>query len=141
MINKKVKFAVIGAGSRGLYSYSPYVSKYPDKAEIVAVAEPKQFNRQQMATQFGIEPSNVFKDWTELLALPKLADAVIIAVQDDLHKEVAIAAANKGYHIMLEKPMAVTAADCIEICDAVKKNDVKLLRLSRIAICSVFYEG
>ncbi|MFI4910149.1 MAG: Gfo/Idh/MocA family protein [Sedimentisphaeraceae bacterium JB056] len=126
MINKKVKFAVIGAGSRGLYSYSPYVAKYPEKSQIVAVAEPKQFNREQMASQFSIEPSNVFKDWKELLALPKLADAVIIAVQDELHKEVAIAAANKGYHIMLEKPMAVTAADCLEICDAVKKNDVKL---------------
>jgi predicted dehydrogenase len=125
-MNKKVTFAVIGAGSRGLYSYSPYVTKYPDKAQIVAVADPRQFNRDQMASQFDIEQGNVFKDWKELLAAPKLADAVMITVQDELHKEVAIAAANKGYDILLEKPMATTALECVEICEAVKNNGVKL---------------
>ncbi len=126
MNNKKVTFAVIGAGSRGLYSYSPYVAANPDKAKIVAVAEPKDFNREQMASQFAIEPKNVFNDWKELLSREKLADAVMITVQDELHKDVAIAAANRGYDILLEKPMATTAIDCIEICEAVKRNGVRL---------------
>lgn len=126
MNDKKVTLAVIGAGSRGLYSYAPYVQKNPDQAEIVAVADPREFNRNEMQKQFSIKQENVFDNWHKLLEAPKLADAVIIAVQDELHKEVAIAAANKGYHLLLEKPMATNAADCIEIRDAAKKNGVTL---------------
>jgi predicted dehydrogenase len=126
MKNSKVTLAVIGAGSRGLHSYAPYVAKNPDQCQIVAVAEPRQYNRDQMSEMFGIESSNVFDDWKKLLAAPKLADAVMITVQDDMHKDIAVAAANKGYDILLEKPMATTAAECVEICQAVKKNGVKL---------------
>jgi predicted dehydrogenase len=126
MQEKKVSIAVIGAGSRGLYSYSPYVAKNPDKAEIVAVAEPREFFRNEMVRQFGISSANTFTDWKQLLAMPKLADAVLIAVQDDMHKEIAIAAACKGYNILLEKPMATTAADCMEICKAVEEHGVML---------------
>jgi predicted dehydrogenase len=126
MKDGKVTLALIGAGSRGLYSYSPYVAQNPDKAQIVAVAEPRQFNRELTAADYGIKPDGVFEDWKELLAKDKLADAVIIAVQDALHKEIAIAAADKGYDILLEKPMAPAASECVEICDAVKRNGVKL---------------
>jgi len=126
LMKNKPTIAVIGAGSRGLYSYPPYILKHPDKAAIVAVAEPREFFRNEMVRQFDIAPANIFTDWRQLLSAPRLADAVMITVQDELHKDIAVAAANKGYDILLEKPMAVTAADCMEIYNAVKKNGVKL---------------
>jgi len=53
-------------------------------------------------------------------------DAVIITTPDRLHLEPAIAFANKGYHLLLEKPMAVSEEDCISIAQAVHKNNVIL---------------
>ena len=43
-----------------------------------------------------------------------------------MHKEPAIAFANKGYHILLEKPMAPTLADCEEIVETCKRNKIML---------------
>ena len=51
--------------------------------------------------------------------------------QDAMHVGPAVALANKGYDILLEKPMAVTAEDCVAIVDAVRRNGVKL------AVCHV----
>jgi len=56
LMKNKPTIAVIGAGSRGLYSYPPYILKHPDKAAIVAVAEPREFFRNEMVRQFDIAP-------------------------------------------------------------------------------------
>jgi predicted dehydrogenase len=55
-----------------------------------------------------------------------MADAVIIATQDADHVAPAIAAAEKGYDILLEKPMATTEQGCREIVAAVKRSGVML---------------
>ena len=63
-------------------------------------------------------PGNVFADWRQVAERPRFADAVIVATPDALHAEPAIALANLGYHILLEKPMAPNAADCRRIVAA-----------------------
>ncbi|XP_040285016.1 uncharacterized protein LOC120998447 isoform X2 [Bufo bufo] len=73
-----------------------------------------------------IDEDKFFDDWREAAELEKFAEAVIIATPDRLHKEPAIAFAKKGYHILLEKPMAVTPEDCCEIVNACKENGVIL---------------
>lgn len=71
----------------------------------------------------------MFDTWEDLLAASaetiatigkRLADAVLIAVQDHLHAQVAVAFAEQGYHILCEKPMATSVKDCIQIEAAVK---------------------
>jgi len=77
-----------------------------------------------MVKKYNIPSSNVFKDWKEMAAVAnRIADAVCITTQDRQHAEPAITFANKGYHILLEKPMSVTEEECIAITDAVKKNN------------------
>jgi predicted dehydrogenase len=73
-----------------------------------------------------VADDNVFHSWEDLAARGRIADAVVIATQDSMHVHPAIAFANLKYHILLEKPMAVTAADCAAIVAAVRANDVKL---------------
>ncbi|MEM7386633.1 MAG: Gfo/Idh/MocA family oxidoreductase, partial [Verrucomicrobiota bacterium] len=63
--------------------------------------------------------ARVFEDWRQLVGQPKLADVAVIAVQDALHAEVAVPLAGKGYHLLLEKPMATTEEDCRAIVEAV----------------------
>lgn len=118
--------AIIGAGSRGLDSYGGYLEKHPGEGRVVAVAEPRDFHREEAARRHGIAPENRFRDWRELLAKPRLADAVIIATTDRLHMEPCVAAAGAGYHILLEKPMASTVQECEIITEAALKAGVML---------------
>jgi len=121
---KPVTIAIIGAGDRGLYAYAPYTLSHGDEGKVVAVAEPREGRRAKAKAMFGIPDKNIFADWRALARKPRLADAVIIATQDRDHKAPAVALAKKGYHILLEKPMASTAADCKAIVKAVKAAGV-----------------
>lgn len=124
MANRKVTVAIIGAGSRGLTSYGKYILNNPSDAIVVAVAEPRDFQRNEAVRRFNIPADNVFTDWKDLLSKPKLADMVIIATTDRMHTAPAIKAAELKYHILLEKPMAPTAKECTDIVNAARKNEV-----------------
>lgn len=67
-----------------------------------------------------------YLDYRELLSDPDV-DAVVIALPHHLHTDVAIACAEAGKHIMIEKPMAPTVAECRAILAAVRKADVTLM--------------
>lgn len=120
-----VRFIVAGAGGRGT-GYAAYAAEHPNLAELVGVAEPREIPRMRLATEHDVPPDNLFLDWQEAAAREKFADAVVITTQDAMHTEPAIAFAEKGYHLLLEKPMAPTADECRRIVDAVKANGVML---------------
>lgn len=120
---KPVTLIVVGAGSRGT-GYVKYAEQYPDKLKIVGVAEPRDWYRDNMAATHDIPAENIFTDWRELVAREKFADGVIIATQDAMHAEPAVAFANKGYNILLEKPMAPDEESCRRITRAVIENKI-----------------
>ncbi len=105
---KKVKIAVIGAGCRGMYAYAPYLLENPHLGEIVAVAEINEEKRKLFKEKYNIKDENIFSHYNEMLDKEKLADAIIIANQDEDHYTPAKLALEKGYHILLEKPMSNT---------------------------------
>lgn len=121
--------AVVGAGLRS----SVYAAEAArtGAARIVAVAEPDEARRSRFCQAHGIPAEASFSDWRELLDQPRLADAVIIGTQDRMHVEPAVAAAQKGYHILLEKPIAPSAAEAAEVVHAAQRHDVML------AVCHV----
>eukprot|EP00105_Crassostrea_gigas_P016704 XP_011434203.1 PREDICTED: uncharacterized protein LOC105333087 isoform X2 [Crassostrea gigas] len=121
----KTTAIVIGAGMRG-YGYSYYQRMKPDRFRVIAVADPKKYQREKLQTLCGISDDMAFKDWREVVEKEKFADCVIICTQDKLHKEPTVAFAKKGYHILLEKPMATTEEDCREIVRVCKENNVFL---------------
>jgi predicted dehydrogenase len=118
-----VTMLIIGAGGRGT-AYAEYVAKHPDEAKVVGVAEPRDFYRDRLARAHGIPKGNVFDDWRAAAQRPRLADAVLICTQDAMHADPAIAFAGKGYHVLLEKPMAPNEADCRRVAEAVRKTKV-----------------
>ncbi len=129
-IVKKVTIAVIGAGQRG-NNYGNYVAKHPYEVQFVAVAEPTTIRRARFQSLFGIAEEQCFSDWQELLARPKLADAVLICTQDRMHFAPAMAALNLGYHVLLEKPMSPAPEECIKMGERAEQ-------LNRVfAICHV----
>jgi threonine dehydrogenase-like Zn-dependent dehydrogenase len=130
---RPVTVAVIGAGQRG-NAYAQYATHQPEACAIVAVAEPRPKTRERFVAAHGIDSSLVFGDWRDLLfaakqtstTLPgtRLADAIVVSVQDAMHMEVVLAFAELGYPILCEKPMATSVEDCLRMHAAVKKSGV-----------------
>ena len=116
-----VTLIIVGAGGRGS-TYATYAASHPDRAKVVGVAEPRDHYRDQMAEKHAIPPEDVFTDWQDIAKRERFADAAVVATQDDMHAGPAIALASKGYHILLEKPMAPTAEDCRRIVAAIVEN-------------------
>ena len=98
-------------------------------AEIAAVAEPDPRRRAAAARLYP--RARLYADWQELAANQPALDAVIIATQDRDHVEPALRFAELGHAILLEKPMAVRAEDCVRIIDAVEAAGVTM------AVCHV----
>lgn len=124
---KPLEVALIGAGQRGKDVYGTYIEKHPEKIRLVAVAEPDDEKRQEVIKTHNIHPRYAFKTWEELLALPKFCDCIIIATSDADHFAPAKAALEKGYHLLLEKPMSNRLDESIQIAQLAKKYDRKVI--------------
>ena len=120
-----VSVVVIGAGERGS-GYARWAARHPDRASVVAVAEPREVRRARLAAEHGVAERNAVADWRQLASRGRLADAVLICTQDRMHVEPAETFAALGYQILLEKPMAPDQAGCRRIVAAVEKAGVML---------------
>ncbi|KAG9334234.1 hypothetical protein JZ751_008381 [Albula glossodonta] len=120
-----VHVIVVGAGNRG-QTYAQFATLHPHRMQVVGVADPRAFARQKLQEQHHIPEENIYEDWRCIVEREKFADAAFICTPDRLHKDPAVALAKRGYHILLEKPMAVTAEDCTEIVEACIQSAVML---------------
>ncbi len=121
---KTLKAILIGAGSRG----QAYTNHMPTRGfKVVAVAEPEKNQRDYIQKTHDIPDEMCFDTWEKLLDLPKIADVAIIATVDRMHYEPAMKAIEKGYNLLLEKPVAPTPEECADIANAAKEKDVKVL--------------
>lgn len=118
-----ISLLIVGAGDRGT-AYASYASHRPDLVSIAGVADPRKHYRDHLAAVHSVPSEKVFADWRDALDRPRFADAVVIATNDREHAGPAIAAAELGYHVLLEKPMAPDADSCIRIADAMKSSDI-----------------
>jgi predicted dehydrogenase len=117
-----IKMAIIGAGVWG--STHAGIFKEHPWAETVAICD---FNRERataVAKQYGIPA--VYTDY-ELMLKECPCDAVSIVTPDHLHAGIAVACANAGRHMLIEKPLATTRDDVHCIVDAVNRNKVRVM--------------
>ncbi len=111
---KTVTAVLLGAGGRG-YTYGRYALDYPNEIKFVAVAEPNRDRREKFCKLHNIDDSLAFESWEELLDKPRMADAAVICTQDRMHYKPTIAALEKGYHVLLEKPMSNDPYECLKM--------------------------
>ena len=124
---KKITIALLGAGQRVRDCYEPYALKYPYEVQFVAIAEPVETRRARFQQLHGISAHHSFSDWRSLLDRPRLADALLICTPDRLHFEPVMAAMQKGYHILLEKPISPDPVECLQIGEAAGRYPQVLL--------------
>lgn len=122
----KLSLVLIGGGDRGS-SYLKSLQIKPDYFNLVAIAEPIKEKRDYLRKLYDVREDMCFESYEELLKLPRIADVAMICTQDKMHFDPAMMAIEKGYDLLLEKPIAPTPEECFEICGAAKKNNVKVL--------------
>ena len=133
----KIKIIVVGAGGRGK-DYTDIMARFPEKFQVVGVAEPIESRREYMRTKHNIPAENCFDTWEKILEKPKFADAAIISTMDRMHFAPAMEAIRKGYNLLLEKPAAPTAEECLAIESEAKKYGARIL-VSHVLRYSPFY--
>jgi phthalate 4,5-cis-dihydrodiol dehydrogenase len=112
---------VIGLGMAGAVMVR--AAARHDGVVLVAAADPHAAPREAFARDFN---ARAYADAADLVA-DKAVDAVYIATPHQFHAAHAVMAAERGKHIILEKPMALTLADCDRIIAAVDKAKVQLI--------------
>ncbi|MDX9916152.1 MAG: Gfo/Idh/MocA family oxidoreductase [Sphaerochaeta sp.] len=133
-----IRAALLGAGDRGRFTYAAYAQDHPDELAIVAVAEPDETKRRQIVADHSIEPALAVADWRALFEKPLDVDAIIIAIQDTMHKEAILAAMTGRYHILCEKPVVTTLEETNEIAKQAKHYD-KVFAVAHVLRYSRFF--
>lgn len=104
----KLRVGVIGVGAIAtdeVHGHIPNYMKIPD-VEVVAISDVNGRRAQYVADRFGIP--QVYTHFRDMLAHTEV-DAVSIAVPNYLHAAIAVGCLEKGVHVLVEKPMALTA--------------------------------
>ena len=118
--NKQVTAIIIGAGNRGRL-YASYAEKFPEHMKIVGVSDILESRCQTMANKHDVPEENRFGHYREVFTKPKFADVVVISTPDDKHIEPCLKALEMGYDVLLEKPVAQTEEECLQVLKASKK--------------------
>ncbi|WP_087972517.1 Gfo/Idh/MocA family protein [Oceanobacillus rekensis] len=120
----KLKMGIIGVGGIAQSRHIPAYLKFLEKVELVAVQDVNLVRAKEAAKTFNI--SRVYTDYRELF---QAVDAVTICTPNKFHAEISIAALEAGVHVFCEKPMAITAAECVSMLAASRKAN-KILSIA-----------
>jgi len=123
---KQYTAILIGAGLRGK-NYTNIMYDLDGKFKIIAVAEPIKSRRDYIKNKHNIPDEACYETYEQILSKPKMADLAIITTMDNMHYEPAMKAIELGYDILLEKPVAPTARECVDISLAAEKKGVRVL--------------
>lgn len=130
MANEKLRVGIIGIGMFAVYCHVPQL-RAAGRAEVVACAR-RNPERLKMA-QAALHIERGYTDWRQMLAEEHL-DAVVVSTPHNAHVEPTLAALERGLHVLVDKPMALTSADAWTMVEAAEKaNKVLMVSGSRIA--------
>ncbi|WP_409346974.1 Gfo/Idh/MocA family protein [Paenibacillus sp. MBLB4367] len=115
-----MKVAIVGGGGMG-QAYAADLAKMND-IEVVGVCDINSASAERTAAICG---SAAFSDFDAMLSQVEV-DVVCVTLPTFLHKEYVIKAAEKGKHVICEKPIALDLADAREMIEACSRNHVKL---------------
>lgn len=123
--DKRLNIALCGLGRYASYlAEGIAVSKHCKVAGIVTGTPSKE---KEWSDQYGIPRANIYNYQNfDKIATNKDIDLVYVVLPNSMHKEFTIRAAQAGKHVIVEKPMALNAQDCVEMMDACKKANVQL---------------
>jgi predicted dehydrogenase len=126
-VSERVGIAVVGLGRISVNEMLPAFAQ-SKHAKPVALVTGDRAKGIKLAHQYNIPESAVlsYAEYDKLAQMPEVR-GVYIGLPNNMHPEYTIRAARAGKHVLCEKPMANSAADCQKMIDACRKANVKLM--------------
>jgi predicted dehydrogenase len=124
---KKLGWAVVGLGSLAINQILPAFAKC-EKSKVVALVSGHPDKANKLALRYGVGAKNIYnyQNYDQLKNNPEV-DIIYIVLPNGMHAEYTVRGFEAGKHVLSEKPMANTPADCQQMIDAGRKANRKLM--------------
>ena len=124
---KKMGYAIVGLGMLSINEILPAFAKC-EKSKPVAFVSGHPDKANKLALRYGINPTNIYnyENYGTIKDNPEV-DIIYIVLPNFMHAEYTIRGFQAGKHVLTEKPMAATPADCQQMIDAGRKAGKKLM--------------
>lgn len=132
------KIAILGYGGRGRH-YARMCSHMKNDYELMAVIDNSQDKLKTAKADTSLSDAQLFSSLEAFLAAPKVADWLFVCTQDADHHAHAISALNGGYNLLLEKPVACSIEDCLDIEKTAKQKNLRV-EVCHVLRYSLYYE-
>ena len=126
----KVRYAVVGAGWISQAAFMPGVAQTGNSV-MTAIVTGQQKKAEALGKRYDIERTYHYDAYQAALD-SRGFDAIYLALPNDQHRQLAVPALEAGVHVLLEKPMATSEADCRAIQDAARASGAKLMIAYRL---------
>ena len=117
VVMANLRIGILGAGWFGREAHVKNLLKL-DGVDVVAASSRSRESRTAVEELVG-DDLQTFADWHDVLAVDGL-DAVIVALTNDVHHDAAVKAFESGLHVLAEKPLGLTIAECDDVIAASK---------------------
>jgi len=124
---KKLGWAIVGLGSLSINQILPAFAKC-EKSNVVAFVSGHPEKAKKLALRYGVNPKNIYnyQNYDSIKDNPEV-DVIYVVLPNGMHAEYTVRGLQAGKHVLSEKPMANTPAECEQMIAAGKKADRKLM--------------
>lgn len=128
---RKIRYAVVGLGHIAQIAILPAFAQAKQNSTLAALVSDDREKLRKLSRRYGIRRVCSYDDADDLFESGEV-DAVYIALPNSMHRVYTERAARAGLHVLCEKPMAVTSADCERMIQVTRQNDVRLMIAYRL---------
>jgi predicted dehydrogenase len=124
---KKLGWAIVGLGSLAINQILPAFAQC-EKSKVVALVSGHPDKAHKLALRYGVSAKNIYnyENYDSIKDNPDV-DIIYIVLPNGMHAEYTVRGFEAGKHVLTEKPMANTPAECQQMIDAGKKANRKLM--------------
>jgi len=124
---KKLGWAIVGLGSLSINQILPAFAKC-EKSKVVAFVSGHPDKANKLALRYGVNQKNIYsyQNYDTIKDNPEV-DVIYIVLPNGMHAEYTIRGLHAGKHVLCEKPMANSPAECEQMVEAGKKANRKLM--------------
>ena len=124
---KKLGWAIVGLGSLSINQILPAFAKC-EKSKVVAFVSGHPEKANKLALRYGVSPKNIYnyQNYDTIKDNPEV-DVIYVVLPNGMHAEYTVRGLQAGKHVLSEKPMANTPAECQQMIDAGRKANRKLM--------------
>jgi predicted dehydrogenase len=124
---KKLGWAIVGLGSLSINQILPAFAKC-EKSKVVAFVSGHRDKASKLALRYGVDPKNIYSyENYDSLKNNSEVEVIYVVLPNGMHAEYSVRGLQAGKHVLCEKPMANSPAECQQMIDAAHKADRKLM--------------